>query len=107
MHRVTATVTVTDATEQRRYEARMDGQLAAVAAYIPTEELLAFTHTEVYPAFEHQGVGSALVRGALDDVRARHLKALPVCPFVTGFLGRHWEEYGDVVYRSTTTTVAD
>jgi hypothetical protein len=30
-----------------------------------------------------------------------------VCPFVTGFLGRHWEEYGDVVYRSTTTTVAD
>ena len=100
-------VIVTDATEQRRYEARVDGQLAAVAGYIPTQEILAFTHTEVYTAFEGRGVGSALVRAALDDVRARHLKALPVCPFVTGVIGRHWEEYADVVYRSTTTSVQD
>ncbi len=33
---------------------------------------MTFLHTQVLPDFDGMGVGSALVRGALDDVRARY-----------------------------------
>lgn len=100
-------VTVTDVPERTRYEARVDGELAAFADYIPTDELLAFTHTEVLPAFEGKGVGSALVREALDDVRARQRRVLAVCPFVSGWIARHREQYGELLYRSRTGVVRD
>lgn len=100
-------VAVVDVPERHRYEARVGSDLAALADYIPTAELLAFTHTEVLPGYEGRGVASTLVRQALDDVRSRGLKALPVCPFVSSFVQQHAQEYADVVYRSTTTTVPD
>ena len=100
-------VTVIDVPERTRYEARVDGELAAFADYIPTGELLAFTHTEVLPAFEGKGVGSTLVREALDDVRGRQRSVLAVCPFVSGWIARHREDYGDMLYRSKTGVVRD
>ena len=99
-------VTVTDARDQKRYEARVDGVLAAMADYIPTDELVAFTHTEVLAGFEGKGVGSALVGHALDDVRRQQLAVLAVCPFVSGYVQRH-PEYSDLLYRSRTGAVAD
>jgi predicted GNAT family acetyltransferase len=99
-------VRVTDARELTRYEARVDGKLAAIADYIPTDDLLAFTHTEVLPGFEGRGVGSALVRHALDDVRGRQVSVLAVCPFVGGWIARH-ADYGDLLYRSPTKSVKD
>jgi predicted GNAT family acetyltransferase len=99
-------VRVTDARELTRYEARVDGKLAAIADYIPTDDLLAFTHTEVLPGFEGRGVGSALVRHALDDVRGRQVSVLAVCPFVSGWIARH-ADYGDLLYRSPTKSVKD
>ena len=100
-------VTVSDVPAQQRYEARVDGQLAGFAAYIPTDELIAFTHTEVLPGYEGKGVGSTLVHDALDDVRARQLPVLAVCPFVSGWIARHREEYGDLLYQSRTKLVRD
>jgi predicted GNAT family acetyltransferase len=100
-------VIVTDVRERKRYEARVGDELAAVAEYIPTDEFLAFTHTEVFGGFEGQGVASTLVRGALDDVRAQHRAVLPVCPFVTGFIRRHRAEYADLLYRSRTKAIHD
>ena len=100
-------VQVIDVPERTRYEARVDGELAAFADYIPTGELLAFTHTEVLPAFEGKGVGSTLVRDALDDVRGRQRSVLAVCPFVSGWIARHREDYGDLLYRSKTGVVRD
>ena len=100
-------VTVTDVPEQRRYEARVGGQLAAIADYIPTDELVAFTHTEVMPGFEGEGVGSTLVLEALDDVRTRQRSVLAVCPFVSGWIARHRDGYGDLLYRSRTGNVSD
>jgi predicted GNAT family acetyltransferase len=99
-------VTVTDAAEQHRYEGRVGGELAAIAEYIRTAELVVFTHTEVLPGHEGRGVASELVRQALDDVRAQELKVLPLCPFVSGWMGRHGAEYGDLEYRSRTTITA-
>ena len=100
-------VQVTNDVEHKRYEARVDGELAAIADYIPTEELVAFTHTEVLPAFEGKGVGARLVKGALEDVRASHRSVLAVCPFVSGYIQRHLDDYADLVYRSRTGAVRD
>lgn len=100
-------VTVTNARDRKRYEARVGGELAALAEYLHAGELIAFTHTEVLDGFEGQGVASALVRGALDDVRAQHREVLAVCPFVRGYIRRHLSEYGDLLYRSRTGAVPD
>ena len=55
-----------------------------------------FTHTEVVPQFEGQGLGSRLAKFALDDVRRRGLQVVPVCTFVAGYIRRH-PEYHDLV----------
>ncbi len=93
--------------DHKRYTGNVEGHLAALAEYIPTPELVVFTHTETDPSFEGQGVASQLVRWALDDVRGRGLHVLPLCPFVKAYIGRHADEYGDLVYASRTTTVHD
>jgi predicted GNAT family acetyltransferase len=41
-------------------------------------------------------VGSTLVRGALDDVRAHGLRVVPRCSFVRGYIERH-PDYADLV----------
>lgn len=55
-------------------------------------------HTDVDPKWEGHGAGSALVQGALDDVRARGLKVRPVCPFVAAYIRRH-PDYEEIVQR--------
>lgn len=92
------TIEVIDAAERTRYEAVRDGTVLGFAEYQRTHELVVFTHTEIDPAYEGQGVGGALVRGALDHVRELGLKALPVCPFVQAWLQRH-PDYADLDYR--------
>jgi predicted GNAT family acetyltransferase len=90
-----------------RYTGTVEGRVAAAAEFTPATRLVVFTHTETDPAFEGQGVASQLVRWALDDVRARGLRVVPVCPFVQDFLRRHSDEYGDLVLTSRTTVVRD
>ncbi|MFT4110402.1 GNAT family N-acetyltransferase [Propionicimonas sp.] len=81
-----------------RYESRIGGELAGFAEYELTDELVVFTHTEVLPAFEGTGVGSAIARYALDRLREEGTrKALPVCPFIKGWIQRH-PEYLTVTY---------
>lgn len=93
--------------EQSQYEAHVDGSLAGVAVYQLTDELVVFTHTEVEPAYEGHGIGSALVRFALDDVRSEgSRKVLPLCPFVKGWIGNH-PDYVDLVYGAPVTTAKD
>lgn len=96
--------TVTRDPDHHRYEATDDGaKVAGFVDYQETSELVVLTHTEVDPAFEGRGVGSTLARAALDDVRDRRLKALVVCPFILGWVGKH-PEYRDVLFNATPST---
>lgn len=95
-------IDVADVPDRSRYEATVDGELAGWADYTVTAEMLVFMHTVVRPAFEGRGVGGALARFGLDDVRARGLRALAVCPFVLSWIQRH-PEYADLEYRSGPT----
>ncbi|MFB8749126.1 GNAT family N-acetyltransferase [Streptomyces parvulus] len=94
-------VEVSDVPEAKRYEARVGGEprVAGVAEYIRTPELIAFVHTEVEADYEGAGVGSALVRTALDEARAANLRVLATCPFFAGWIARH-PEYQDLLYQS-------
>ncbi len=80
-----------------RYELWADGELAGFARYSPRPGRIAFTHTEVDESYEGLGLGSKLARGALDDARVQGLVVEPFCPFIAGFIERHFDEYGDLV----------
>jgi predicted GNAT family acetyltransferase len=85
-----ADVEVTNNESEKRYEARLDGELAGTAYYDTADDLIVFTHTEVDDAFEGHGVGSALARAALDDVRSDgRRKVVARCPFIKGWIDRH------------------
>ncbi|NLG20885.1 MAG: N-acetyltransferase [Actinomycetales bacterium] len=100
------TIEVVEVPERSRFEAVRDGSVLGFAEFHRTDELVVFTHTEVDPEHEGQGVGGALVRGALDQVRAEGRKALPVCPFVQAWLRRH-PDYADLDYRARPEAARD
>ena len=87
---------VTDAAERGRFEAHVNGDLAGVLEYVRKRGRLALIHTEVLPAHEGQGIGSALVRNALDHARANGMRVIAVCPYVQTYLVRH-PHYDDIV----------
>lgn len=87
---------VRDNPEELRYEALRDDQLVGLIRYRTEPGVVVLVHTEVDEAVEGTGVGSQLVRGALDDLRARGLRLVPLCPFVAAYLRRH-PEFADLV----------
>jgi uncharacterized protein len=92
-----AEVQVTDNEAEKRFEVRVDGELAGSAYYDRADDLIVFTHTEIDDAFEGHGVGSTLARAALDAVRADgRRKVVPRCPFIKGWIDRH-PDYQDLV----------
>ncbi|HRW00447.1 MAG TPA: GNAT family N-acetyltransferase [Tetrasphaera sp.] len=91
-------VVVTNNPAQDRYEAHLDGELAGFAEYILSDDLIVFTHTEVDDKFEGQGVGSALARFALDEVREGTRRVKPQCEFIKSWIQRH-PDYADLVAR--------
>lgn len=98
--------TVRDNPARLRYEIVRDGRVLGYAAYQKTDALIVFTHTEVDPSVEGQGVGGELIRGALDHVRTLGLPVLPICPFVQGWMARH-PDYLDLDYRQPPSKVTD
>ena len=78
-----------------------------LAAYQRVGNLIIFTHTDVDRPFEGRGIDGALMRYALDSVRAEGTHSVqPVCPFALGFIGQH-REYRDLVFAPRRTTATD
>jgi len=73
-----------------RFELDTDGH-TAVAYYQLAPGVITFTHTEVPPELGGRGIGSELVRGALEAARAQGLKVVAKCPFVAAFMAKHTE----------------
>ncbi|MFC4534314.1 GNAT family N-acetyltransferase [Sphaerisporangium dianthi] len=93
------TVEVTDNPAAGRYEITVGGRLAGFAEYHHRADRLVFTHTEIGGEFEGQGLGSRLIRGALDGARAAGASVVPICPFVARYIEHH-PEYGDLVAKA-------
>ena len=58
--------------------------------------MITFVHTEVPPELGGKGIGSQLIRGALDQVRAEGLKVIAQCPFVKAYIDKH-QDYADLL----------
>jgi predicted GNAT family acetyltransferase len=78
-----------------RFELDLDGH-TAVAYYQLSPGVITFTHTEVPQELSGHGIGSQLVRGALEAARAQGLKVVARCPFVSAYIAKH-PEFSDLL----------
>ncbi len=89
-------IEISNNTELSRYEAHIDGELAGFAEYHLRSSSIVFTHTEVLTP--GQGVGGAIVRQSLDQIRAAGVyDVIPLCPFYKSWIGKH-PDYADLVH---------
>ena len=86
---------VVNNTAKQRYELAVDGHIAATY-YTIADGVVTFDHTEVPAELGGTGVGSQLIKGALDQVRAAGLKVIAQCPFVKAYIEKH-PDYADLL----------
>lgn len=95
MNDVVSNDAVSNNPAQHRYELTVEGHVAA-AYYELAGGVITFVHTEVPAELGGKGIGSKLIKGALDQVRADGLKVIAQCPFVKGWIGKH-PDYADLL----------
>lgn len=78
------------------YEAYLDGVRVGSLSFSRTGSTITALHTEVDPAAEGEGVGSALAKALLAEVASTGGTVVPECAFVAAYLKRH-PEYADLV----------
>ena len=88
--------TVVNVPEAHRFELLLDGQRIGELAYRQRKGRIAFTHTNVNPAYEGRGFGGRLAEAALADARRQGLTVVPLCPFIAWYIEQH-PEHGNVV----------
>ncbi len=86
---------VRDNPARSRYELDIDGA-TAFASYRRDGSVLSITHTEVPASLRERGIGSRLVEGMMQDVRAQGLKVRPLCGFAHRVIAQH-PEFQDLV----------
>ena len=89
-----ATVTVTRSDESEAFGIReASGEVAGHAYFRERDGERIFHHTVVDEKFGGRGLGTALVRGAVEATRTEGVTIVPVCPMVKGFLDKNAEEF--------------
>lgn len=90
--------TLVDNKEKKQYEFHI-GEYMPKIEYIKSETgEIYLTHTEVPVALEGQGIGSQLIKKALEDIKSQGLLLVPLCPFVAGYIQKH-PEWRSIVMR--------
>lgn len=82
---------VRDNKEKGRFELGV-GREVAFANYRLTPSAVIITHTETPRALRGRGIGSELVKGALELIRRDGKKVIAGCGFVVDYLERHPED---------------
>jgi predicted GNAT family acetyltransferase len=86
---------VRDNTALSRFELDAAG-VTAFMTYRLGDGVITLQHTETPVQARGQGIASRLVAGVLAMARARGLKVIPRCPFVSAYIAEH-PEFGDLV----------
>lgn len=88
------TVTVRRDPQQEAFEIRTAADEVAGHAHFRTRgDERIFHHTVVDEKFGGRGMGTALVRGAVEATRAEGVPIVAVCPMVKGFLEKNADEF--------------
>ena len=93
---VASPVEVRDNPESRTYEAWAGDTVVGSLVYEVEGPRIVLTHTWIEPSHREVGVGTALTRGALDDLRAKGRPITVYCSFVADFIEEH-TEYADLI----------
>ena len=83
-------VMLQDVPAERLYEATVKGQRVGWLQYEDADGRRVLLHTFLEPAFRGNGIATAVIAHALDDVRARGLTITVVCSAVTSFSDFHF-----------------
>src|SRR5580692_12927907 len=86
---------VSDNEVANRFELHVGGKIAFLD-YRRTAHEIALTHAETPRELEGRGLGSRVVKAALEFARKHDLKVVPLCPFVAWYIRQH-QEYEDLV----------
>lgn len=86
-----AEITIERNDEARRYELKLDGEVAGYSQFRTQPGRITFTHTVVQPEHEGKGLGSRLAKHVLDEAVARGETIVPICPFIGAYLKGHPE----------------
>ncbi len=90
---------VVDNQSMNRYELLVDGEQVGFTDYRVDGHHIVFIHTEIDPARQEKGLGTELVRGALNLVRSEtDYQLVPKCSFTKAFVEEH-PEYQDLLTR--------
>jgi hypothetical protein len=89
---------VNDHREVNRFELTVDG-VTAFIDYRRAGNILTLVHTEVPDELSGRGVGSRLVKGALENIRRSGGRIVFECPFASAFLTKQ-PEYRDLIAQS-------
>ena len=86
--------------ELNRFEIYSDGELAGFADFKVSNQVISYTHTEIDPRFGGQGLGSQLIKEALDEALEQNLEVAPHCSFVSAYIKKSGEKYLHLVPES-------
>ena len=86
--------------ELNRFEIYSDGELAGFADFKIENQVISYTHTEIDPKFGGQGLGSQLIKEALDEALEQNLEVAPYCSFVSAYIKKSGEKYLHLVPES-------
>ena len=80
--------TLTDNVARSRFELGTDGASGFID-YRRSGSTVFLNHVEVPAALGGHGIGTRLVKAALDLIRSRGERMVPVCPFIKAFVARY------------------
>lgn len=81
---------ISDNTGRQRFEAVIDGAVS-YAEYTLGTGTITFTHTLVPAAQRGRGIGTQLVRAALEAAQAQRRGVIPQCSLFADYMRRHPE----------------
>ena len=76
--------------EAGEFQLHVEGKKAFIE-FKAAKTRIFLVHTEVPKGLEGKGIGSALVKGALELIEESGESLYPLCPFVASYIRRHPE----------------
>ena len=92
---MTQAIDITHDQAANRFETTIEGHTGFIS-YQDQDDRIVYDHTIVPSELGGKGVGSALVKHALDYARSEGKKVVPTCSFVASYINKH-AEYQDLL----------